>query len=80
MIPPVLVDLKSVKNLQGLFSAKFASKYPVKQRSAITATNCFASAVLKIGYSLTKIAHAATKTLGLEEPQEWSERSFCPSE
>lgn len=44
MIPIALEGLKSVRSLQDLFSAKFASKSRGKQKSAIIAISYFASA------------------------------------
>ena len=61
MTPTQLEALRLVKNSQGSFSVKSASRSHEKPRSVIIVTNCFARDALKIGYSLTKTAHAATR-------------------
>ena len=61
MTPTQLEGLRLVRNSQGLFSAKSVSRCLEKRRSVIIATNSFASDALRIGYSLTKTAPAATR-------------------
>ena len=51
MTPTQSVDLKSVKNLQDLFFAKFVLRSVGKQKNVTIATSYFARDASKIGFN-----------------------------